>query len=132
MPVDAECYSEIDYCFNRYCFDKKTLTDGVYSKCSAVSPANILINVEECLKTRSVVKELDLTKGCKKVSYNRVLTLLENKDKMEKGLKKNSASCQYATNMLQSAKKCYAAMISSDGSFSRDLYDKLNNEVSKV
>ncbi len=127
MPIDSECYSEIDYCFNRYCFDKKTLTDGVYSKCGAQSPATVLINVEECLKTRSVIKELDLTKGCKKVSYNRVLTLMENKDRMEKGLKKNSASCQYATNMLQAAKKCYAAMINSDGSFSRSLYDELNN-----
>ena len=127
MPNDSECLSEIDYCFHRYCFDKKTLNDGVYSKCGAISPANILINVEECLKTRSVIKELDLTKGCKKNSYTRVLSLIENKDKIEKGLIKNTKSCQYATNMLQAAKNCYAIMISSDGSFSRDIYEKLNN-----
>ena len=126
LPTQDECNVDIDYCFNRYCFDKKTLSEGVYSKCGAEPASQILINVESCLETRAVIKELDLKNGCKNYSYNRVVNLLANKDVIETGLKKNSKECQKATRALQAAKECYALMISSDGSYSLDLYERLD------
>ena len=126
MPTQDQCNVDIDYCFNRYCFDKKTLSEGVYSKCGAEPASKILINIEACLDTRSVIKSLDLKNGCKNYSYNRVVNLLANKDVIETGLKKNSNECQKATKALQAAKECYALMISSDGSYSLDLYEKLD------
>lgn len=126
LPTQDECNVDIDYCFNRYCFDKKTLSEGVYSKCGAEPASQILINVESCLETRAVIKELDLKNGCKNYSYNRVVNLLSNKDVIETGLKKNSKECQKATRALQAAKECYALMISSDGSYSLDLYERLD------
>ncbi len=126
MPTQDQCNVDIDYCFNRYCFDKKTLSEGVYSKCGAEPASKILINIEACLDTRSVIKSLDLKNGCKNYSYNRVVNLLSNKDVIETGLKKNSNECQKATKALQAAKECYALMISSDGSYSLDLYEKLD------
>ena len=126
MPTQDQCNVDIDYCFNRYCFDKKTLSEGVYSKCGAEPASKILINIEACLDTRSVIKSLDLKNGCKNYSYNRIVNLLANKDVIETGLKKNSNECQKATKALQAAKECYALMISSDGSYSLDLYEKLD------
>lgn len=126
LPTQDECNVDIDYCFNRYCFDKKTLSEGVYSKCGAEPASQILINVESCLETRAVIKELDLKNGCKNYSYNRVVNLLTNKDVIETGLKKNSKECQKATRALQAAKECYALMVSSDGSYSLDLYERLD------
>ncbi len=125
-PTQSQCNVDIDYCFNRYCFDKKTLTDGVYSKCGAEPASTILINVEDCLATRAIIKKLDLQNGCKSYSYDRVVELLANKDSIEKGLKKNSKECEKATKALAAAKECYAFMISSDGSSSLDLYNRLD------
>ena len=125
-PTQDECNVDIDYCFNRYCFDKKTLNEGVYSKCGAEPASKILLNVEDCLQTRAVIKQLDLKDGCKSYSYDRVVSLLENKDVIETGLKRNSEECQKATKALQAAKNCYALMISSDGVSSLDLYNKLD------
>lgn len=125
-PTQDQCNIDIDYCFNRYCFDKKTLTDGVYSKCGAEPASTILINVEDCLNTRAVIKELDLNDGCKSYSYNRVVALLSSKDVIETGLKKNTKECAKATKALQAAKQCYAKMISSDGTSSLELYNELD------
>ena len=125
-PTEAQCNVDIDYCFNRYCFDKKTLSQGVYSKCGAEPASRILINVEDCLQARSVIKSLNLTTGCKTFSYNRVLNLLSGKDVIETGLKRNSKECTKATKALQAAKACYAIMISSDGSNSLDRYNLLD------
>lgn len=124
-PNQTECNTDIDYCFNRYCFDPKTLGSGVYSKCGAIPASTIITNVEPCLKTRAVIKKLDLEKGCKAYTYNRILYLLANKDTIEQGRKQNTPECSYAAKMLQAAKQCYAVMISSDGSYSPDLYNKL-------
>ena len=121
MPNERECNIDIDYCFNRYCFDKKSLQDGVYSKCGAEPASKILINVEDCLATRSVIKQLSFVKGCKTFTYNRIVWLLSNKDRIENGLKQNTEQCQYDTKMLQAAKLCHSIMISSDGSSSVDL-----------
>ena len=126
-PTQDQCNIDIDYCFNRYCFDKKTLSEGVYSKCGAEPASTILINVEDCLATRAVIKKLNLQDGCKSYSYNRVVALLNNKDVIETGLKKNTAECSKATKALQAAKKCYAAMIASDGSSSIELYNQLDS-----
>ncbi|MCR5506441.1 MAG: hypothetical protein K6F04_01170 [bacterium] len=126
-PTQDQCNVDIDYCFSRYCFDKKTLTDGVYSKCGSVPASTILINVEDCLATRAVIKQLNLTDGCKTYSYNRIVSLLNSKDTIETGLKKNTKECAKATKALQAAKNCYAKMISSDGSSSVELYDELES-----
>ncbi len=125
-PTQDQCNIDIDYCFNRYCFDKKTLSEGVYSKCGAEPASTILINVEDCLATRAVIKNLNLQNGCKSYSYNRIISLLENKDAIEVGMKKNTKECAKATKALQAAKECYAAMISSDGSSSVELYNRLD------
>ena len=124
-PNQTECNTDIYYCFNRYCFYPKTLGSGVYYKCGAIPASTIITNVEPCLKTRAVIKKLDLEKGCKAYTYNRILYLLANKDTIEQGRKQNTPECSYAAKMLQAAKQCYAVMISSDGSYSSDLYNKL-------
>ncbi|MBR4316109.1 MAG: hypothetical protein IKP65_03965 [Alphaproteobacteria bacterium] len=126
-PTQDQCNIDIDYCFSRYCFDKKTLNEGVYSKCGAEPASTILVNVEDCLATRAVIKQLDLQNGCKTYSYNRIVSLLNSKGTIETGLKKNSTECAKATRALQAAKKCYTAMISSDGSSSVELYDELDS-----
>lgn len=126
-PTQDQCNIDIDYCFSRYCFDKKTLNEGVYSKCGAEPASTILVNVEDCLATRAVIKQLDLQNGCKTYSYDRIVSLLNSKGTIETGLKKNSTECAKATRALQAAKKCYAAMISSDGSSSVELYDELDS-----
>ncbi len=126
-PTQDQCNIDIDYCFSRYCFDKKTLNEGVYSKCGAEPASTILVNVEDCLATRAVIKQLDLQNGCKTYSYNRIVSLLNSKGTIETGLKKNSTECAKATRALQAAKKCYTAMISSDGSSSLELYNELDS-----
>lgn len=126
-PTQDQCNIDIDYCFSRYCFDKKTLNEGVYSKCGAEPASTILVNVEDCLATRAVIKQLDLQNGCKTYSYNRIVSLLNSKGTIETGLKKNSTECAKATRALQAAKKCYTAMISSDGSSSIELYNELDS-----
>ncbi|MBP3615885.1 MAG: hypothetical protein J6J27_03150 [Alphaproteobacteria bacterium] len=126
-PTQDQCNIDIDYCFSRYCFDKKTLNEGVYSKCGAEPASTILVNVEDCLATRAVIKQLDLQNGCKTYSYNRIVSLLNSKGTIETGLKKNSTECAKATRALQAAKKCYTAMISSDGSSSVELYNELDS-----
>ena len=126
-PTQSQCNVDIDYCFDRYCFDKKTLKDGVYSKCGAEPASTILINVEDCLATRAIIKKLDLQNGCKSYSYDRVVQLLANRGNMEKGLKKNSKECEKATKALAAAKACYALMVSSDGSPSLELYNQLDS-----
>lgn len=124
-PSETECRENIDYCFNRYCFDKKTLEKGVYSKCGSVSASTIQLNVEDCLDTRAVIKELNLNTGCKAYTYNYIVSLLAGKDKIETALKKSTKECQSASLALESAKKCWAEMIASDGSIDASLRSKL-------
>ncbi len=125
-PTELDCKENIDYCFNRFCFDKKTLTNGVYSKCGTISASQIQINVEDCLDTRGIIKELDLNKGCKNYTYTYIVNLLANKDVIEKGLKKNTKECQVASKALDAAKACWAIMISHDGSIDASLKNTLN------
>ncbi|MDR2098482.1 MAG: hypothetical protein LBO78_00450, partial [Rickettsiales bacterium] len=115
-PTEAECKLDIDYCFNRFCFDKKTIENGSYSRCGGISASKIVINVEECLATRSVIKQLDLNEGCKPYTYNYSVQLLSGKDIVENQLKRNSKDCASVTIMLDAAKACHAAAIAHDGS----------------
>ena len=126
-PTEAECNVDIDYCFDNYCFDKKTLQDGTRSVCGTEPATSIIQKMDSCLATRSVIKQRDFTSGCKSYIYDRVVSLLSSKGNVEKGLAKNTKQCAKATKALQAAKNCYTAMISSDGSISLELYEKLNS-----
>lgn len=125
QPNELECRENIDYCFNYYCFDKKTLTDGIYSRCGTESASNIVINVNDCLDTRGIIKNLNLKDGCKSYTYTSVVALLSNKDKIENSIKKTTKECREATTALNAAKSCWAKMISHDGSIDPSLRTQL-------
>ncbi|MBD5405675.1 hypothetical protein HDR59_03960 [bacterium] len=124
-PNEMQCRENIDYCFNYYCFDKKTLTDGVYSKCGSESASKISINVNDCLDTRGIIKNLDLKDGCLPYTYNYIVALLGNKDIIETALKKQTTECSEATVALDAAKACWAKMIAHDGSIDSSLRTQL-------
>ncbi len=124
-PNEIQCRENIDYCFNYYCFDKKTLINGVYSKCGSQSASTVQLNVEDCLDTRSIIKNLDLKEGCRGYTYTYIVNLLGNKDIIETAKKKNTTLCQDATVKLNAAKACWAKMISHDGSIDPSLRTQL-------
>ncbi|MDR1476613.1 MAG: hypothetical protein LBI17_00610 [Rickettsiales bacterium] len=127
-PTETQCREDIDYCFSRYCFDKKTVENGSYSKCGSMGAAQVTMGVEEeCLKIRAAVKQLDLVAGCKKWTFDMVVKLLENKGAVEKQLKINSPFCQSAASALAAAKKCHAGMLAHDGSIDPALKGRLES-----
>ncbi|MGN0929414.1 MAG: hypothetical protein ACI4N3_02105 [Alphaproteobacteria bacterium] len=124
-PNELECQENIDYCFNYYCFNKKTLTNGIYSRCGSESASNIVINVNDCLDTRGIIKNLNLKDGCKAYTYTSVVALLANKDNIETSIKKTTKECKEAITTLNAAKSCWAKMISHDGSIDPSLRTQL-------
>jgi hypothetical protein len=115
-PTEAECKLDIDYCFNRYCYDKKTVENGMYARCGGISASNIVINVEDCLATRAEIKQINLKDGCKPYTYDYSVQLLSGKEVVEAQLKRNSNACNAMTIMLDAAKACHAAAVAHDGS----------------
>ena len=130
-PTEVECNNNIDYCFDKYCFDEKTLAPNSYSKCQGTPMSTVFLNVEDCLSKRTVISELDLTTGCKDYSYNRVISLLANRDILEHQVKNTTSACQKATRLLESAKACFNTMINSSGESTVELYNRLEGLCGK-
>ena len=126
-PTEAQCREEIDYCFNRHCFDPKTMENGAYTKCGSQGAAMLALSLEEdCLKTRGAVKSLDLVPGCKQWTFNALVPLLENKGQAEKSIRRNTRECANAMNAVAAARKCHALMLAHDGSIDLSLEGRLD------
>ncbi|MDR1009293.1 MAG: hypothetical protein LBL52_03510, partial [Rickettsiales bacterium] len=115
------CVQEINYCFDYHCWGRdvgdKTKTNVCYSK----GVAGVVSGVEDCLDRRGAIKQANYRSACKVYTYKQVEKLMGSMSSVDAMHAQATPACQREMKRLEAAKKCYAVMISHDGSIDLSL-----------
>ncbi len=115
---EGECIEYFIKALDRGCYNFTDSRVGVYAECSNYSSTELLDVIDANFSY--IVPYSDAPKiyrNCQDYRSLAVGRFLQQKDVIERSARKNNPECVKAKNDLDSAKKCYTAIMASSGSF---------------